>query len=197
MSNQSDAAAANIGASIKFAGFVDFLERLSTAKTVPQKIAQLRKYYASFCEFRQQFCERFRTNPLDDADNSSFFPVLRLLLPALDAERDACGLQTTMLGKLLVRLLAVDAASDVGRRLMRRQHEGGGGGGGDIEANDQRLQRGVSNVRQRPADYADIVYGVMRQRATVTAGSAFTIAVVNERLDRISQYYQENRRKCE
>lgn len=186
---------------ITFAPFADFLERLSRASSVPRKTTILKKYYASFCEFQAQFCT---SNAIDTSrataastsnpstsDCVSFFPVLRLLAPMLDNERPACGIQPKTMGRLVIRVLAIDARSADAQLLLRRDE---GTSAVAAVATDNS-----GNSKQGPReDYADVVYGVMRRRASATnAKCAFTVAAVNEKLDRIAAMYQENRRECE
>lgn len=185
---------------ITFAPFADFLERLSRASSVPRKTTILKKYYASFCEFQAQFCTSnaidtskvaaASTSNSSTSDCVSFFPVLRLLAPMLDSERPACGIQPKTMGRLVIRVLAIDARSADAQRLLRRD---------DGTSAVVAVATDGGNSKQAPReDYADVVYGVMRRRASATnAKCAFTVAAVNEKLDRIAAMYQENRRECE
>lgn len=192
----------HIAERIEFAPFVEFLERLQKAPSIPRKTAILRAYYASFCDFQRQFCASnaieiaaaAAANNSSQLDRISFFPLLRLLAPAMDSERPACGIQPRTMGRLLVRVLAVDARSKVAQRLMRR--DDGGGGGGDFVAAGEPAEGGGAAARE---DYADVVFAVMRTRASTNVKGArtFTVAAVNEKLDRIAALYQENRRERE
>lgn len=190
---QPPTTSASIGDRISFGRFVTFLERLANAAKQPHKLRLLRQYYASFCEYQRTFCGAAKD--VANVNERTFFPVLRLLVPSLDGERPACGIRTTTMGKLLVRILAVDKRSDVAMRLMRQYDEatGDGRGGGGDGLQHQRQQR------RRQPDYADLVYEAMRQRTAAGGEKAdvLTVATVNERLDRIARYYQENRRQCE
>lgn len=92
--------------------------------------------------------------------------MLRLLLPDRDRERPAYGIKTTTLGKLVVRILAIDAQSAVAKRLMRK----------DDPAGPQNTE---------PSDYASVVYDVMKLRAGTIC--RLTVFDVNEKLDSIAE----------
>lgn len=189
--------ATGIADRIAFARFVGFLERLANAAGQPKKVQLLKTYYASFCDFQRTFtAPPAGQRSSSSASDCSFFAVLRLLVPSLDNERPACGIRTTTMGKLLVRILAVDRRSEVAQRLMRPYDEGPVGGAGGNGAGDG----GGRRPGQRRQDYADVVYEAMRQRGAGGAGEkagVLTVAAVNGGLDRIARYYQENRRECE
>lgn len=101
--------------------------------------------------------------------NVSFYPLLRLLVPSYDIERPADGIKTKTMGKLFVRILAIDPNGEIAKRLTLRSADGSG-----------------------KRDYADIVYEIMKNRA-VSIGT-LTIFDVNQRLDNISACYQSNNR---
>lgn len=102
----------------------------------------------------------------------SFYPILRLLVPAYDIERPADGIKTKTMGRLFVRILAIDPNSDVAKRLTLRS-----------------IGPSVPGKR----DYADIVYDVMKVRGNIPV-ETLTIFDVNQRLDNISSCYQSNNR---
>lgn len=103
----------------------------------------------------------------------SFYPILRLLVPSYDIERPADGIKTKTMGKLFVRILAIDPNSEIAKRLTFRSTAPSAGGSGK-------------------RDYADIVYEVMKARADPI--ETLTIFDVNQRLDNISACYQSNNR---
>ena len=50
--------------------------------------------------------------------STNFFPLLRLLLPQLDKDRQTYGMKETNLGKYYVELLTISSDSEDGRRLL-------------------------------------------------------------------------------
>ena len=101
--------------------------------------------------------------------NASFYSIIRLLLPKLDRERDSYGIKTATMGKLYVKILGINPKGDVGKKLTL--HDTG---------------------ERKHSDYSEIVYEVLKGRAN-DAGD-ITIYEVNQHLDRIASFYQNNNR---
>ncbi|XP_063616247.1 DNA ligase 4-like [Cydia splendana] len=95
--------------------------------------------------------------------NCSLFPVMRLLLPALDRERGAYHLKETSLGSTLVRVLALPPTSADALRLTS--------------------YRSVGNAQD--SDLAGVAYFVLKNRFARQPGS-LTVKDANEVLDKIA-----------
>lgn len=89
---------------------------------------------------------------------ASFFPILRLILPKKDTERDAHGIKRKRLGDLYVKALAINENSSTGRKLT----------GADVSTK---------------GDFGDVVFNVMKDRQPE---GTLTIYDVNECLNQLS-----------
>lgn len=98
---------------------------------------------------------------------ASFYPILRLLLPKSDNQRDSYGLRTNTLGKLFVKCLAINASSDDAKKLTYEKKTSG--------------------------DFGDIVYEVMKNRSP--AKGTLSVAEVNRYLDLMAEHFKNNERK--
>ncbi|XP_017016094.2 DNA ligase 4 [Drosophila takahashii] len=133
---------ADIASTIKFRDICDLFEKLKATRKVANKEEVLKSYYESFCRHRESF--RRQTGLTDDqAENgvSSFYSVLRLLLPGADTGRDTYGLQITALGRLYIKVLQLPGDS---RDALMLQHRSG-------------------NMYR---DYGDVVYAVLKPRCS-------------------------------
>lgn len=99
--------------------------------------------------------------------DTSLFPFLRLMIPKLDAERDAYGIQTKSLGRLYVKALAINENSDDAKKLLL--HDGLSGG-----------------------DYADVVHNVMKRRSPQIG--TLKVYDVNRYLDLMGDHFRNNER---
>lgn len=100
----------------------------------------------------------------------SFYPFLRLFLPEYDeTERGAYGIQTKKLGQLFVKALAINAKSEDAKKLT------------DLQGNH--------------TDYGDIVYEVMKLRAT--KNSTLSVFEVNKHLDLIASNFRQSEQRSE
>lgn len=97
---------------------------------------------------------------------SSIYPVLRLILPRYDRDRDSYGIQTYTLGQIYVRILGVHSESDVAKRLT---------------------------VKSSNKDYPYVVFEVMKNRCCQTC--KLTVYDVNKHLDTIASCSKNNERK--
>jgi len=96
----------DIASTIKFRDICSLFEKIKATQKVANKEEVLKSYYESFCRHRESFRRQTGLNndqPEDGA--SSFYSVLRLLLPGADTGRDTYGLQITALGRLYIRVL--------------------------------------------------------------------------------------------
>lgn len=102
--------------------------------------------------------------------SASLFPILRLLVPDVDREREAYCLKTKMLGKLFVKALAISEDSDDAKKLTYQK-----------------------TVESKTSDFSSIVHEVMMKRAP--AEGTLTVADINDLLDFISSNARSNARK--
>ncbi|XP_063549082.1 DNA ligase 4 [Cydia strobilella] len=138
-----------------FAQLCDLLERLHKRK----------KEWSEQDNILTAFFDEFRlvAARITGKKNCSLFPVMRLLLPALDRERGAYHLKETSLGSTLVRVLALPPTSADALRLTS--------------------YRSVSNAQD--SDLAGVAYFVLKNRFARQPGS-LTVKDVNEVLDKIA-----------
>ncbi|KAH8289775.1 hypothetical protein KR054_010784 [Drosophila jambulina] len=151
----------DIASTIKFRDICDLFEKLKATKKVANKEDVLKSYYESFCRHRESF--RKETGLSDDqveSGASSFYSVLRLLLPSADTGRDNYGLQITALGRLYIRVLQL--AKDSSDAIM--------------------LQHRSGNMYR---DYGDVVYAVLKPRC-FNPPSNLRLKQINEMLDTIA-----------
>lgn len=96
----------DIACTIKYKDICKMFERIRMAKTMQRKVVLLRRYYESFCQHRESFRRNVNLT-IDEAETgtTSFFSVLRLLLPDADKTRMNYGLQITALGRLYINVL--------------------------------------------------------------------------------------------
>lgn len=97
---------------------------------------------------------------------SSIYPVLRLILPVKDRDRDSYGIKTYTMGQIYVRILGVHAKSDVAKRLTAK----------------------CSNK-----DYPNVMFDVMKNRCCQVG--TLTVHDVNKHLDTIASCFKNNERK--
>lgn len=97
---------------------------------------------------------------------SSIFPVLRLIVPKKDVDRDRYGIQMYTFGQIYVRILGIQPKSDVAKRLTGKCSS---------------------------SDFSNVVYDVMKSRSCTE--SKLTVYDVNKHLDTIADCYKNNNRK--
>ncbi|KAH8271125.1 hypothetical protein KR018_000680 [Drosophila ironensis] len=151
----------DIARTIKFRDICDLFEKLKATKKLANKEELLKSYYASFRRHRESF--RRQSGLLDaqaETGESSFYPVLRLLLPSADTRRDTYGLQITALGRLYTRVLQLAADSTDAVML---QHRSG-------------------NMYR---DYGDVVFAVLKPRC-FNPPSDLRLHHIHEMLDTIA-----------
>ncbi|XP_017055785.1 DNA ligase 4 [Drosophila ficusphila] len=151
----------DIASTIKFRDICDLFEKLKATKKVVNKEEILKSYYESFCRHRESF--RQQTGLTDDQPESgasSFYSVLRLLLPGADTGRDTYGLQITALGRLYIRVLQLPVDSSDAINLQHR----------------------TANMYR---DYGDVVYAVLKPRC-FNPPSDLRLKHIHEMLDTIA-----------
>nr|AAM51029.1 RH46576p [Drosophila melanogaster] len=151
----------DIASTIKFRDICSLFEKIKATQKVANKEEVLKSYYESFCRHRESFRRQTGLNndqPEDGA--SSFYSVLRLLLPGADTGRDTYGLQITALGRLYIRVLQLPTDSSDAIRL---QHRNG------------NMYRG----------YGDVVYSVLKPRC-FNPPSNLRLKEIHQMLDTIA-----------
>ncbi|XP_061709424.1 DNA ligase 4-like [Cydia pomonella] len=132
-----------------FAQLCDLLERLHKKKKERQE--QDKILTAFFDEFR------LKAARITGKKNCNLFPVMRLLLPALDRERGAYHLKETSLGSTLVRVLALPPTSPDALRLTSYRSVG--------NAQDSDLRRrGLLRSHEPPRAPVRLAHREGRQR---------------------------------
>lgn len=141
------------------------LEKIYNGENAQKKAKIFQKFIDSFNSFRTEF---IKDNGNDK--NASFYPILRLILPQSDNERDSYGMRTTTLGKYFVKGLAIPESSADAKKLMAQQ-----------------------GMTSRCKDYAEIVFEVMKGRSPEMG--SLDVFEVNQYLDMIASHYKNNERK--
>ncbi|KAH8409017.1 hypothetical protein KR009_005324 [Drosophila setifemur] len=151
----------DIASTIKFRDICDLFEKLKATKKLANKEDVLKCYYESFCRHRESFRQQYGLSD-DEGETgaSSFYSVLRLLLPSADTHRDNYGLQITALGRLYIRVLQL--ASDSSDAIM--------------------LQHRSGNMYR---DYGDVVYAVLKPRC-FNPPSDLRLSHIHQMLDTIA-----------
>uniref|UniRef100_A0A0A1XLZ5 DNA ligase 4 n=1 Tax=Zeugodacus cucurbitae TaxID=28588 RepID=A0A0A1XLZ5_ZEUCU len=161
----------DIAKNIKFADICTMLERVKCAKNQAAKEKIIRRYYESFQKFRQIYRDKEGLTAADAEDGcTSFFCVLRCLIPREDMSRKAYGLQITTLGSVYTEVLQINRDSSDVQRLQARTYNGQGN------------------------DYADIVYAVLMPRCRNEL-SELTLYEVHEMLDTIAEGDRQDTKK--
>ena len=104
---------------------------------------------------------------------NDIYPAFRLIVPEKDRDRAMYGLKEKTIGKLLVRVMRIDKASEDGLNLLNWKLPG---------------QKAASVMA---GDFAGRCFEVISKRPMRTAVGNMTIAEVNEALDRLSMAQKE------
>ncbi|XP_062701194.1 DNA ligase 4-like [Aedes albopictus] len=155
---------------VKFSEISAILEKLKAAgpTSSSKKDDILRRYFDSFEQFRREYRQKYGDNA-----KTSIFPILRLLLPAADRERDSYGIRVKTLRDLYIKILGISESSIEARKLSGFDESGTGSNGNS-------------------GDFADRIFTLMRGRCPKECD--MTVWDVNERLDAMGQHYQNGRR---
>ena len=150
---------------IEFSKLSGMLEKISLSK---KKEAVFKNYMDDLKKFRTEFIEKH-----ENCD-ASLFPVLRMLIPKADRERDAYGIKTKTLTTLYIRILCLNKNSDEAKKLS---------------AYDLSTE---GTTKSGAADLGDKIYELMKGRAKETG--TLTVFDVNQHLSAISQHFKDNNR---
>ncbi|CAH0727516.1 unnamed protein product, partial [Brenthis ino] len=132
-------------------------------KQLYKKKKQRTEQYKIFTKFIDDF--RLKVANTDGKKNSTFFPILRLMLPACERERAAYNLKETKLGNLLVKVLSLNKQSPDAQKLLNF--------------------RSVNNSFQ-DSDFAGVAFMVLKSRVSQNS-STLTVGAINELLDKIAK----------
>ncbi|XP_037936936.1 DNA ligase 4-like [Teleopsis dalmanni] len=161
----------DISESIKFKDICSMLEKVKNAVNVAAKEKYLRRYYDSFCKYRHNYRQENGIGEDDSEEgNTSFYCVLRCLIPGSDSVRPPYGLQITSLGKVYIKVLQLSEDSRDVQRLIARSYSG---------------------IR---GDYADIVHTVLSPRCKQEPSNV-TLKQVHDMLDTIASDDRRNTEK--
>ncbi|XP_055613187.1 DNA ligase 4-like [Uranotaenia lowii] len=156
---------------VKFAEISAILEKLKSATgPASRKDDILRRYFDSFEQFRREFRQKHGDNV-----KSSIFPVLRLLVPASDRERESYGIRIKSLKDLYIKVLGISESSIEAKKLSGFDESGNFFGGSSGSS-----------------DFAERVFTLMRGRCPQEC--RVTVWDVNERLDAIGEHYRNGRK---
>ncbi len=135
---------------ISFHAFASFCESVNKERNKQKRTARVAK-----------FLGRCRVEQMKE-QNSSLFPVMRLLLPAIDRERGAYGIKETLLAKIYIDMLGLGPTSTDAMKLKNYRASKSGSDSGD---------------------FAAVLFSVIKGRHYGNAG--LSIKKVNDSLDEI------------
>lgn len=131
-------------------------------RKIKEKNAAFKEFLSTFNTFRANFSKE---NPSCQA---TFFPILRLILPQVDRARESYGLKDIALGKLLIKVLAINENGTDGQLLK------------------------TAKLGDNRCDFGDVVFKVMQDRAS--GDSALSVVDINRCLDELADSNQQNNR---
>jgi len=138
---------------VPFSALVDLFERITKISKQEQKKRLLQTFFSHYHD--------------DD-----FFPLMRILLPQADKERQTFGMKESLIGKLYVEILGISPTGEDAQRLMHWK-----------KPFASRVTTATS--KQHPfGDFGNAVYLLLRTR-TVGAGD-LSIVELNSYLDQLN-----------
>lgn len=158
----------DISKSIKFHDLCQKFEKIKNTNEISMKEKKLLQTLNSFLDYAKEFREKN-----SDVSKSSFYCLLRCLLPNSDNSRESYGIQITTLGKIYIKILQLPFGGSFACKLLHTSH--------------------ATGPQPHHQDYADIVYSVLKTRTTDTP-SEITLFEIHAMLDKISS---EDRRSVE
>lgn len=152
----------DVSVHIQFEQLYVLFETLCKTPQPAKKRELLRDFYKSF---REKASALSKTCP--DV-NTSFYPVLRLIIPDADRERGPYGLRAIKFARVIINVLSLPPQSTDASRLTKFRTVGN------------------SNV----VDFADAAYSILRKK--FMNKKDVTIAEVNKSLDAIARKNADN-----
>ncbi|KAK7083314.1 DNA ligase (ATP) [Halocaridina rubra] len=153
---------------VPWAQVCKMLEKVQTA-VKGEKKEMLLKFISQYRELLKKNKEK------DKQATDSFFPVLRVLLPALDRARGAYGVKERKLAELYIRILGLKKDGIDGQKLLNFRKPKSAGG-------------------SEAADFADVAYYVLRSRCPDKGD--MTLEKVDTHLTAIAENYAAKKHGC-
>ncbi|XP_061401399.1 DNA ligase 4-like, partial [Musca vetustissima] len=151
-----------ISETIKFRDICSLLNRVSKTNNKDKKCRIIKQYYASFCKHRERFREEQKMKPdMPEDGRSSFYCILRCLIPKSDNAREPYGLQVPTLGRVYIKVLQLSSQSKEAELLEARN---------------------FCSIR---GDYAERVYRILKPRCS-NSPSDLTLKEVHDMLDSVA-----------
>uniref|UniRef100_A0A1A9W1G8 DNA ligase 4 n=1 Tax=Glossina brevipalpis TaxID=37001 RepID=A0A1A9W1G8_9MUSC len=152
-----------IAEKISFSIICSMLQKIKDANNKQKKLRYIEEYYKSFCKYRQEFRQEYQLKPeMEEDGRSSFYCVLRCLIPGADKGRPPYGLQINSLGKVYMKILQLGVNSRDAQILEARRFTPVYG------------------------DYAEKVYKVLKPRCKHEP-STFKLKEIHDMLDMIAK----------
>ncbi|GLG98951.1 DNA ligase 4 [Gryllus bimaculatus] len=155
-----------VASKIPFSDLCKLCEKVSCAKK-PHKQEILKKYIKYFRDYAEKFASE---SPQVD---TSFYPVMRLLLPQLDRERGPYGVKEHTLAVIYIRILCLPK--------------------GEIDAEKLLNYRAPKSSGSQAGDFADVAYWILKRKCPDKGN--LTVENVNNYLDNIALKNASNDRR--
>ncbi|KAM9766683.1 DNA ligase 4 isoform 2-T4 [Menidia menidia] len=147
-----------VAAQVPFLHLCNTLEKIQKAKLRPEKSKILGDFIESWRKFHSALHK-------DDPHTSdSFYPAMRLIVPAFERERMAYGIKESMLAKLYIEVLGLPRNGPEALRLLN--------------------YRAPASSQGEAGDFAGVAYFVLRKRCS--GQSSLSVAEVNGFLDSVA-----------
>uniref|UniRef100_A0A1I8PP02 DNA ligase 4 n=1 Tax=Stomoxys calcitrans TaxID=35570 RepID=A0A1I8PP02_STOCA len=151
-----------ISETIKFRDICLILNRIAKTDNKDKKGRIVKQYYESFCKHRERFREEQKMKPDEpETGRSSFYCILRCLIPNADMARSPYGLKIHTLGRVYIKVLQLGSESKEAEILEARRFSGIHG------------------------DYADKVFRILKPRCS-NESSKLTLKEVHDMLDTVA-----------
>lgn len=138
---------------LKFEDLCAMFEKLHTTIDATKKKNILREFYSNY---------------KSQHPNTSFHPLLRLIIPDADRERGPYGIKALRFAQLIINIYCIPPQSQQALRLLKYQ----------------------SMCNRDIMDFADAAVGVLHKKLTGTGD--MTVKTVNEHLDALAQLNKDN-----
>ncbi|XP_026319708.1 DNA ligase 4-like isoform X1 [Hyposmocoma kahamanoa] len=139
---------------VSFAEFCILLENIQNKKAKPEKEKVLTSFFNNL---------RIKIAEISGKKSSTFYPLLRLLLPDKERERSAYNLKEKKLGQLLIKVLSLSKLSNDATKLSNFRTVNNSHGG----------------------DFGHVAYYVLKNRMGTNSGT-LTVGDINNILDKIA-----------
>ncbi|KAJ0062353.1 hypothetical protein NL108_010554 [Boleophthalmus pectinirostris] len=157
-SSSSSSASPSVAAQVPFLHLCNTLERIQKAKTRPEKSKILGDFMETWRKFHSVL---HKENP---KTTDSFYPAMRLIVPAFERERMAYGIKENMLAKLYIDVLGLPKNGPEANKLLN--------------------YRAPTSTQGEAGDFAGMAFFVLKKRCT--GDGKLTIKEVNDFLDSVA-----------